>query len=737
MTDKSPNEELALLGSQICVNNAGNSVSFYSDVYVGNDVTVNTLITENTLMVGGNTIVTPSGIYLKTVFANNAKGSANQVLTSNTTGGVYWANSSAGTIKNVNQSFVGDGTKKTFVITGGYTKNDLNVFLNGVRMSTSIEVDVSSGTDIVFVNAPENDMPIDVVGILSGSSFDIDTSKPYTWSNIHTFNANVKLYSILANNFIGTAGQVLTTNGNGIYWANSSAGTLRYINQSFVGDGTTKIFTITGGYTQNDLNVFLNGVRMSSNIDVDVSSGSDIIFVNAPEDQTPIDVVGVISASSDVNVNTAAQYTWTNTHTFDANVRLDGVLANGVIGTAGQFLTTDGSKVYWSTGGGSVNTAAQYAWTNTHSFTAPNGVSFNNTDTGNGYVRVTGTNFALVSQFVNGTGIGGWFSYPDRTNIGTKDCQFIVTTAAEGYLIKYDSSNNILRNFKFPTSNGIAGQVLSTDGFGVTSWVTAGGGGGADPTKPNTWTAKQTFNGTDGSGGLAVNGSSYSIITESVGTSAIASWYSFPSYTYLGTSGGGLSVQTSGTVSVNNAGVNFTFPPSTGSSGQVLSTDGTGKTSWVSGGGGSIIPSGTKMLFAQPNAPTGWTKDTTHNDKALRVVSGTAGSGGSVPFSSALVSQAVSGSISGGSVSGTTGGTAITEAQMPSHKHTFGAIGGTSGSFTFASGTDRTYVPAVDTTFTGGGQPHSHTFSGSVSGMSFNGNALNVAYVDVLICIKD
>ena len=32
--------------------------------------------------------------------------------------------------------------------------------------------------------------------------------------------------------------------------------------------------------------------------------------------------------------------------------------------------------------------------------------------------------------------------------------------------------------------------------------------------------------------------------------------------------------------------------------------------------------SGTKVVFAQASAPTGWTQDTTHNDKALRVVSG-------------------------------------------------------------------------------------------------------------------
>ena len=48
----------------------------------------------------------------------------------------------------------------------------------------------------------------------------------------------------------------------------------------------------------------------------------------------------------------------------------------------------------------------------------------------------------------------------------------------------------------------------------------------------------------------------------------------------------------------------------------------------------AAFPSGTKMLFQQTSAPTGWTKVTSGVDnKALRVVSGTVGSGGSNAFS--------------------------------------------------------------------------------------------------------
>jgi hypothetical protein len=41
-----------------------------------------------------------------------------------------------------------------------------------------------------------------------------------------------------------------------------------------------------------------------------------------------------------------------------------------------------------------------------------------------------------------------------------------------------------------------------------------------------------------------------------------------------------------------------------------------------------LVPSGTKMVFGQATAPTGWTKDTTYNDKMLRIVSGSGGGNG-------------------------------------------------------------------------------------------------------------
>lgn len=145
------------------------------------------------------------------------------------------------------------------------------------------------------------------------------------------------------------------------------------------------------------------------------------------------------------------------------------------------------------------------------------------------------------------------------------------------------------------------------------------------------------------------------------------------------------------------------------------------------------IPSGTKMLFIQSTAPAGWTKDTTHDNKALRIVSGTAGSGGTVDFTTAFASKAVSGSVS---VWGSVGDTVLSVNQIPSHNHQLGhgtQNGPGGGGWNWKSQN----AGAVDWTYaTGSGWGHNHSLS--VAG-SFTGTAIDLAvrYVDAIICTKD
>jgi hypothetical protein len=124
---------------------------------------------------------------------------------------------------------------------------------------------------------------------------------------------------------------------------------------------------------------------------------------------------------------------------------------------------------------------------------------------------------------------------------------------------------------------------------------------------------------------------------------------------------------------------------------------------------GGFAP-GTVMLFVQTAAPTGWTKSTTHDNKALRVVSGSVTTGGTQNFTAVL--------------NGNVGATTLTTAQIPSHSHTYsGAASANVGSTrsTITNATSPLHTPSTNAT--GGGGSHTHS--------------MDVAYVDVIIATKD
>jgi len=149
----------------------------------------------------------------------------------------------------------------------------------------------------------------------------------------------------------------------------------------------------------------------------------------------------------------------------------------------------------------------------------------------------------------------------------------------------------------------------------------------------------------------------------------------------------------------------------------------------------AAFASGTVMLFVQTAAPTGWTKSTTHDNKALRLVNGTVGTGGSAAFTTAFGTPAVSGSVSV-SLSGSVGATTLTTAQMPSHTHgVANSANQCAGNFIASSG--RNSATNRNSTSTGSNSSHTHSWSGSGSGsLSAASAAVNVQYVDVIIATK-
>jgi hypothetical protein len=174
-----------------------------------------------------------------------------------------------------------------------------------------------------------------------------------------------------------------------------------------------------------------------------------------------------------------------------------------------------------------------------------------------------------------------------------------------------------------------------------------------------------------------------------------------------------------------------------GTTNQVLTVVG-GVPTWQDAGGG--FPTGTVMMFVQTAAPTGWTKSTAHDNKALRVVSGTASSGGSVAFTTAFASQTPAGSVSITTVSGSAGATTLSTPQIPSHQHAISFAGSPGNGLTGSNvrvNPGPTFVG--NTNPAGGDGSHTHPFSFTSGSGTFTGNAINldVKYYDFIIASKD
>ena len=354
------------------------------------------------------------------------------------------------------------------------TINSANIFIGNTIVSATINSTAFSGT---AANAT----------LFAGQSTSqvVNTSGSYTLLGAITLSGGIGINSALtANGTTGTQNQVLTSNGSGqnVFWSslplsvNTSGGTgaLQFYNGATLGSVTGLTFTSTGN-TLSVSNTIYIGTTLSN---ATINSTS---YTGTAANATLFAGVGVSAF-----VNTTGSFTISGQHTYSALTTFNGnfaiansILANGAVGTSGYVLTTAGASqnVYWAP---AVNVAAQYSWTNTHTFNntvalnAP--VTIANTITANGvvgtatYILTSGgagqnVYWSAAPLSVNTSGGSGAIQYYNGSVLSSCTALFFTGTGNNVTI-----ANTLNANLAAITTQVNVGTIsTSSNGVGITT----------------------------------------------------------------------------------------------------------------------------------------------------------------------------------------------------------------------------------------------------------------------------
>lgn len=175
---------------------------------------------------------------------------------------------------------------------------------------------------------------------------------------------NLTIKGIIANGSLGTSGYVLKSNGSAAYW-DSDGADVGAANQILYRN-SSNVLTSSSGLVYDGVSIKVNG-----NLESLYNNGSEggEIFLNKPASGTTLAGTGV---TLDIFENKLRIFENGGTN---RGAYIDITAASAGVGS--NLLSGGG-------GGGSVNVSAQYAWTNTHSFSAN--------------VAFTGNNITVVSN---------------------------------------------------------------------------------------------------------------------------------------------------------------------------------------------------------------------------------------------------------------------------------------------------------------------------------------------------
>ena len=237
---------------------------------------------------------------------------------------------------NVNSSITSNtaNTANYVVANSGIVSNAAGVFVNAAYIATiSANAAAYLGTTAA-ANFVQNTDSRTLSGNLNFTGANSYFSGKTTFNSNVVLNPGISLIDSLGNQ--GTAGQVLASNGAGnVYWSSvSGAGSsTSALTQTFTGDGSTTNFTLTTSVAgQNNIIVSMNGL-----VQIPVThytiSGTTLSFTTAPYTGAVVEARNFENGSSGsgVSVNVNAQYAWSNTQTFTNSITFS---TNILVGTS-------------------------------------------------------------------------------------------------------------------------------------------------------------------------------------------------------------------------------------------------------------------------------------------------------------------------------------------------------------------------------------------------------------------
>lgn len=290
---------------------------------------------------------------------------------------------------------ISNGTSNVLTVTANSTTSNVRITADNITLQPTGNVNLGGNTFVINVSSVS----------FSGANIQF-TSSPLS-GNL-TFNSNT-IYNgsvIIANGSLGTNGSVLYSNGTGMYWNEVPLVT----GNSGIISNTSGVFVnANNGIVANTSGVFVNAnagiVVNTSGVHVNSAYIATVAANSATGSLTNTFTVGTASffvANGNFGIGNSAPV-----HKLRVNGDISlsgGIHANGALGTAGQFLTSNGTVSYWSNqvypaSGIAVSTGT--AWTTSKA--SPSGDIVGTTDTQTLTAKTFGNYTETVFTITDGT----------------------------------------------------------------------------------------------------------------------------------------------------------------------------------------------------------------------------------------------------------------------------------------------------------------------------------------------